>query len=65
MRIARPEALPMLRRYLDVFASYDVVVSPPASCAGMVRYHSPVLAEQYGDGPRTLHFIVLEPDVKH
>ena len=45
----RPEALPMLRRYLDVFEPYDVVVTPSASCAGMVRHHYPVLAEQYGD----------------
>jgi len=45
----RPDALPMLRRYLDVFAPYDVVVTPSASCAGMVRHHYPALAEQYGD----------------
>ncbi len=45
----RPEALPMLRRYLDVFEPYDVVVTPSASCAGMVRHHFPVLAAQYGD----------------
>jgi L-lactate dehydrogenase complex protein LldE len=45
----RPEALPMMCRYLDVFAPYDVVVTPSASCAGMVRHQYPVLAEQYGD----------------
>ena len=45
----RPEALPMLRRYLDVFAPYDVVVTPSASCAGMVRHHYPARAGQYGD----------------
>jgi L-lactate dehydrogenase complex protein LldE len=45
----RPEALPMLRRYLDVFESDDVVVTPSASCAGMVRHHYPVLAGQYGE----------------
>jgi L-lactate dehydrogenase complex protein LldE len=47
----RPEALPMLRRYLDLFEPYDVVVTPSASCAGMVRHHYAVLAGQYGDAP--------------
>ena len=46
----RPEAMGMLRRYVDVFAPYDVVVTPSASCAGMIRHHFPVLAGQYG-GP--------------
>jgi L-lactate dehydrogenase complex protein LldE len=45
----RPEALPMLRRYLNVFAPYDVVVTPSASCAAMVRHHYTVLARQHGD----------------
>jgi Fe-S oxidoreductase len=45
----RPESLPMLRRYVAAFEPYDVVVTPSASCAGMVRHHYQVLAEQYGD----------------
>jgi L-lactate dehydrogenase complex protein LldE len=45
----RPEALQMLRRYLDVFAASDAVVTPSASCAGMVRHNYMVLAGQYGD----------------
>jgi L-lactate dehydrogenase complex protein LldE len=44
----RPEALPMLRRYLDVFEPYDAVVTPSASCAGMVRHHYPVLVGRPG-----------------
>ncbi|MFC1435623.1 (Fe-S)-binding protein [Streptacidiphilus sp. N1-3] len=45
----RPEAMPMVRRFADTFAGYDAVVTPSASCAGMVRDGHGVLAEQYGD----------------
>jgi len=45
----RPEALPLVRRFADVFEPYDAIVTPSASCAGMVRDGHPVLAEQYGD----------------
>ncbi|MFC1443405.1 (Fe-S)-binding protein [Streptacidiphilus sp. N1-10] len=33
----RPEATPLARRFAEVFAGYDAVVSPSASCTGMVR----------------------------
>lgn len=46
----RPEAMPMMRRYLDAFSACDLVVTPSASCAGMIRHHYPVLADQLG-GP--------------
>ncbi|WP_329343196.1 (Fe-S)-binding protein [Streptomyces sp. NBC_00663] len=45
----RPEAMPMVRRFAEVFAGYDAVVTPSGSCAGMVRENHPVLAAQYGD----------------
>jgi L-lactate dehydrogenase complex protein LldE len=45
----RPEAMDMVRRNVDALAPYDYVVTPSASCAGMIRQHYPVLAEQYGD----------------
>lgn len=45
----RPEAMGMVRRNVDALAPYDYVVTPSASCAGMIRQHYPVLAEQYGD----------------
>jgi L-lactate dehydrogenase complex protein LldE len=60
----RPEALPMLRRYLDVFAPYDVVVTPSASCAAMVRYHYPVLAEQYGDAALQRRTAFVAPRIR-
>jgi Fe-S oxidoreductase len=45
----RPEALPLVRRFAEVFAGYDAVVAPSGSCAGMVRGHHRVVAAQYGD----------------
>jgi hypothetical protein len=45
----RPQTLPMVRRFAEVFAGYDAVVAPSGSCAGMVRDHHRVVAAQYGD----------------
>ncbi len=36
------EAVPLIRRFVDAFGDAEVVVSPSASCVGMVR-------DQYGD----------------
>ena len=44
----RPEAVPMARRFAEVFAGYDAVVSPSASCTGMVRDNHELLT---GDEP--------------
>lgn len=30
-------AMPLIRRFVDIFTPYEVVVSPSASCVGMVR----------------------------
>ncbi|HEY2790942.1 MAG TPA: (Fe-S)-binding protein [Micromonosporaceae bacterium] len=35
----RPEAAALAKRFVDVFAGYDAVVSPSPSCVGMVRDH--------------------------
>ncbi|MGK4579035.1 (Fe-S)-binding protein [Kitasatospora sp. HPMI-4] len=45
----RPDAVPLVARFARTFRDYDAVVTPSASCAGMVRENHPVLAEQYGD----------------
>ncbi|UKY48582.1 (Fe-S)-binding protein [Streptomyces inhibens] len=45
----RVEALPMVRRFAEVFADYEAIVTPSGSCAGMVREHHTTLAAQYGD----------------
>ncbi|MEV4616070.1 (Fe-S)-binding protein [Kitasatospora sp. NPDC049258] len=44
----RPDALPLVARFARTFAEYDAVVTPSASCAGMVRENHPLLAEEYG-----------------
>ncbi len=43
------EALPLARRFVEVFSEYEAIVSPSASCVGMVRELYPRLAEISGD----------------
>jgi L-lactate dehydrogenase complex protein LldE len=43
------EALPLIRRFVDVFGEADVVVAPSASCVGMVREMYPRAAAEAGD----------------
>jgi L-lactate dehydrogenase complex protein LldE len=45
----RDESIPMVRRFADVFAGYDAVVTPSASCAAMVRHHHATVAGETGD----------------
>lgn len=45
----RRDALPMVRRFVDTFAGYDVIVTPSGSCAGMIRENHRVVAEHCGD----------------
>jgi len=43
------QAVPIVRRFVDVFADAEAVVTPSASCAGMVREYYPRVAELAGD----------------
>jgi L-lactate dehydrogenase complex protein LldE len=43
------EAVPLVRRFADVFSDYDAIVTPSASCAGSVRHQHADLAEESGD----------------
>lgn len=45
----RDACVPLVRRFARAFAGYDVVVTPSASCAAMVRLHHPLLARDAGD----------------
>src|SRR3954451_8797574 len=45
------EAIPLVRRFVEVFGASEVVVSPSASCVGMVRHMYPKAAEM-ADDPR-------------
>ena len=43
------EAIPLVRRFVDVFAGYEAVVAPSGSCVGMVRELYGRAAELAGD----------------
>jgi L-lactate dehydrogenase complex protein LldE len=43
------EVVPLVRRFIHAFESYDVIVCPSASCVGMVRDYYSRIAELSGD----------------
>src|SRR5437660_12531831 len=43
------ETVPLVRRFVDVFCDSEVVVSPSASCVGMVRDYYTRVAQLSGD----------------
>jgi L-lactate dehydrogenase complex protein LldE len=45
----RPDTMPLAARFARIFRRYDAVVTPSASCAGMVRKNYSMPAEEYGD----------------
>lgn len=59
----RREALPLVERFLRVFARAEVVVCPSASCVGLVREHYPELAERRGGATLRSEAEALAPRV--
>src|SRR5215218_576336 len=59
------QALPLVRRFVHVFgdASFDAVVSPSASCVGMVHEQYPRLCELAGDEELGARVEALAPRV--
>ena len=45
----RREAVALVRRHVEVFGGYDVIVAPSASCAGSVRHQHAAVARGAGD----------------
>jgi L-lactate dehydrogenase complex protein LldE len=43
------EALPLVRRYVEVFENCDIVVVPSGSCTGSVRHQHAMVARRFGD----------------
>ena len=43
------DALPLVRRYAEVFEPYDVIVAPSGSCVGSVRHQHAMVARRCGD----------------
>ncbi len=42
------DAVPLVERFVNVFAGYDAVVAPSGSCVGSVRHQHAMLAERFG-----------------
>ncbi len=60
----RDDALGLTRRFVRQFAPYDLVVTPSASCAAMIRHHHPVLAADSGDAGLQADVAALVPRVR-
>jgi L-lactate dehydrogenase complex protein LldE len=45
------QALPLVRRYTEVFAGYEAIVVPSASCAGSIHHQHAMVARRLGDEP--------------
>jgi L-lactate dehydrogenase complex protein LldE len=58
------EALPLVRRFVRVFADEERIVCPSASCAGMVREQYPRLATLAGDAGLAREVEALAPRVR-
>ena len=43
------EALPLVRRYVEVFEDCEIVVVPSGSCTGSVRHQHAMVARRFGD----------------
>ena len=57
------EAIPLVRRFVEIFESAEVVVSPSASCVGMVRHMYPHAAELAGDQELSKAVAAIAPKV--
>ena len=57
------EALPLVRRFVDVFGDYDAVVAPSGSCVGSVREQHPMIAASGGDAGLESRVEQLRPKV--
>ncbi|HUY48296.1 MAG TPA: (Fe-S)-binding protein [Streptosporangiaceae bacterium] len=44
-----PEALPLIRRYVEVFEGFEAVVVPSGSCTASVRHQHAMVARRAGD----------------
>jgi L-lactate dehydrogenase complex protein LldE len=43
------EALPLIRRYVDTFEPYEVIVAPSGSCVGSITHQHAMVARRHGD----------------
>jgi L-lactate dehydrogenase complex protein LldE len=45
------EALPLIRRYVETFEPYELIVAPSGSCVGSIRHQHSMVARRHGDEP--------------
>ena len=57
------EAIPLVRRFVEVFSPYDAVVAPTGSCVGMVRELYPMAAKLAHDEKLAERISALAPKV--
>ena len=57
------QTIPLVRRFVDVFADAEVVVSPSASCVGMVRDYYARVADLSGDAGLAREVAAITPRV--
>ncbi len=57
------EAVPLVRRFVEIFESYDAVVAPSGSCVGMVRDLYPMAADLADDADLARRIDDLAPKV--
>lgn len=57
------EAIPLVRRFVEIFRDADVVVAPSASCVGMVRDIYTMAAELADDPALSREIAILQPRV--
>ncbi|MGH3145664.1 MAG: (Fe-S)-binding protein [Rubrobacter sp.] len=57
------EAIPLVRRFVEVFAPYDTVVAPSGSCVGMVRELYPMAADLAKDRDLAARIEEIAPKV--
>ena len=58
-----PEAVPIVRTFVDAFSGYDAVVTPSGSCAASVRHQHEVVAQRSGDPGLVRDVEALSPHV--
>ncbi len=59
----RDACVPMVRRFGQVFDGYDVIVTPSASCAAMVRTHHATVAAEADDPALVASAAAVSPRV--
>ena len=57
------EAIPLIRRFVEIFDQYEAVVSPSASCVGMVRHVYPEAADLAKDPQLAASVRAIAPKV--